>query len=87
MVTLEALKNIRFVVDISGKQAAVQVSIDDWRKILDYFEELEDRERVKEVFASVWKFHLRDHRLWIGRKFAVNGKEGETARISGMDRA
>jgi len=53
MVTLEALKNIRFVVDISGKQAAVQVSIDDWRKILDYFEELEDRERVKEVLRRL----------------------------------
>ena len=53
MVTLEALKNIRFVVDISGKQAAVQVSIDDWRKILDYFEELEDRERVKEILRRL----------------------------------
>ncbi len=49
MVTLNALKNISFVVDANGKQAAVQVSIDDWRKILDYFEELEDREKVKEI--------------------------------------
>ena len=49
MVTLDTLKNVRFVVDANGRQAAVQVNIDDWRKILDYFEELEDRERVKEI--------------------------------------
>ncbi len=47
MVTLDALKNVRFVVDASGKQAAVQVSMDDWRKILEYFEELEDRVTIK----------------------------------------
>ncbi len=47
MVTLDALKNVRFVVDASGKQDAVQVSMDDWRKILEYFEELEDRVAIK----------------------------------------
>jgi hypothetical protein len=49
MVTLDSLKNVRFVVDASGKQAAVQVSMDDWRKILEYFEELEDRASVKSI--------------------------------------
>lgn len=56
MVNLDALKNVRFVVDASGKQAAVQVSMDDWRKILEYFEELEDRTSIKSLL----------HRLKIG---------------------
>lgn len=56
MFTLDALKNVRFVVDATGKQAAVQVSMDDWRKILDYFEELEDRVSVKTLL----------HRLKLG---------------------
>lgn len=49
MVALTALKDIRFVLDASGKQAAVQVSMDDWRKLLDYFEEVEDRAKIKAV--------------------------------------
>jgi hypothetical protein len=49
MVTLDALKNVSFVVDASGNHAAVQVSMDDWRKLLDYFEELEDRSLVKQL--------------------------------------
>jgi len=49
MVTLDALKNVRFVVDASGKQSAVQVSIEDWQTILEYFEELEDRDSVKAI--------------------------------------
>ena len=56
MVTLDALKNVRFVIDADGKQAAVQVSIDDWRKILEYFEELEDRASAKNLL----------HRLKLG---------------------
>ena len=56
MVTLDALKNVRFVVDASGKQAAVQVSMEDWRKILEYFEELEDRATIKSLL----------HRLKLG---------------------
>ena len=56
MLTLNALENVQFVVDASGKQAAVQVSMDDWRKLLDYFEELEDRAVVKQLL----------HRLKIG---------------------
>ena len=49
MATLDSLKNVRFVMDASGKQAAVQVSMEDWQKILDYFEEVEDREAVKKL--------------------------------------
>ncbi len=56
MVTLDTLKNVRFVLDASGKQAAVQVSMDDWRKLLEYFEELEDRASIKSLL----------HRLRLG---------------------
>lgn len=49
MLTLNALKSLQFVVDASGKQAAVQVGMDDWRKLLDYFEELEDRAAIKQI--------------------------------------
>lgn len=53
MVTIDSLKNVRFVLDASGKQAAVQVSIDDWRKILEYFEELEDRASIKNLLSRL----------------------------------
>lgn len=53
MVTLSDLKNIHFVLDASGKQAAVQVSIEDWRKILEYLEEVEDRKAVKDMLGRL----------------------------------
>jgi len=55
MVTLDALKNVRFVVDANGKESAVQVSIKDWRFLLEYLEDLEDRAVVKEKIASLRK--------------------------------
>ena len=54
--TLTALKNVRFVVDASGKQAAVQVNMDDWKKLLEYLEDLEDRAKLKDML----------HRLKLG---------------------
>ena len=56
MDTFTALKNVRFVVDATGKQAAVQVNMDDWKKLLEYFEEMEDRAKIKDVL----------HRLKLG---------------------
>lgn len=55
MVTLDALKNIRFVLDASGKEAAVQVSIKDWKILLEYLEEMEDRASIKEKIARLRK--------------------------------
>jgi len=55
MVTLDALKNIRFVVDASGKESAVQVSIKDWKTLLEYLEEVEDRFALKGKIASLRK--------------------------------
>jgi hypothetical protein len=55
MVTLDVLKHIRFVLDASGKESAVQVSIRDWKTLLEYLEEVEDRAVVKEKIASLRK--------------------------------
>jgi len=55
MVALDALKNVRFVMDANGKESAVQVSIKDWRFLLEYLEDLEDRAVVKEKIASLRK--------------------------------
>jgi hypothetical protein len=55
MVTLDALKNVRFVVDASGKESAVQVSIKDWKTLLEYLEEIEDRASVKKKIARLRK--------------------------------
>ena len=55
MVTLDALKNVRFVVDASGKESAVQVSIKDWKTLLEYLEEVEDRSALKEKISRLRK--------------------------------
>jgi hypothetical protein len=47
MVYQDVLKNVRFVVDASGKESAVQVSIKDWKNLLDTLEEVEDRSAIK----------------------------------------
>ena len=55
MVALDALKNVRFVVDASGKESAVQVSIKDWKTLLEYLEEVEDRSALKAKIAGLQK--------------------------------
>ena len=55
MVYQDVLKNVRFVVDASGKESAVQVSIKDWKAILDYLEEVEDRSAIKGKIARLQK--------------------------------
>jgi hypothetical protein len=55
MVTLDVLKNVRFVVDASGKESAVQVSIKDWKTLLEYLEEVEDRSAIKEKITRLQK--------------------------------
>ena len=55
IVTLDALTNIRFVVDANGKESAVQVSMEDWKTLLEYLEEMEDRSTLKEKIARLQK--------------------------------
>jgi len=52
-MTLLDLKDVRFVLDANGKQAAVQVSIKDWKTLLEYLEEVEDRAAVKARIARL----------------------------------
>ena len=43
MVTLGKLPEIHFVLDAEGKKVAVQIPIEDWKRLLGYLEELEGR--------------------------------------------
>lgn len=52
MVSLD-LKSVHFVMDANGKQSAVQLGLADWRKIIAYLEELEDRAAVKDMLAAL----------------------------------
>lgn len=53
LISLEALKRIRYILDARGRQSAVQMNIKDWRLLLEYLEEIEDREAVKERLATL----------------------------------
>lgn len=55
MTALDVLKDIRFVLDAKGKEAAVQVSIRDWKALLAYLEEVEDRLTVREKISRLRK--------------------------------
>jgi len=55
-ITLLDLKDVRFVLDANGKQAAVQVSIKDWKTLPEYLEEIEDRAAVKARIARLRKW-------------------------------
>ena len=43
MGQLRELRDVRYVVDRCGKRSAVQVSIEVWRALLSYLEDLKDR--------------------------------------------
>ena len=49
----DLLKSIQFVVNQSGEPLAVQVSIADWEALLDWLEDAEDRELVKEFLPRL----------------------------------
>lgn len=53
MSDLEALRSVRFVVDKEGQRTAVQFDIDAWEALLDWLEELEDRDVVRAVLPSL----------------------------------
>ena len=53
MGELRELRDVRYVVDQEGKRAAVQVSIEDWRALLSYLEDLEDRTLVRNALARL----------------------------------
>ncbi|MEZ0395712.1 MAG: hypothetical protein ABWK53_04680 [Anaerolineales bacterium] len=53
MLRQDVLKDIRFVLDAKGKEAAVQMSIRDWKALLEYLEEVEDRAALREKIARL----------------------------------
>jgi len=53
MSTLEILKSVQFVVNREGKPAAVQLDIEAWELLLDWLEDLEDREIATEVLPRL----------------------------------
>jgi hypothetical protein len=47
MLDLSQLSKVKYVIDSQGKKAAVQVDMELWGEILNYLEDLEDREIIK----------------------------------------
>ncbi len=43
------------MVDKDGRQAAVQLGIEDWRAMLDYLDDLADRALIKKVLSRLKK--------------------------------
>ncbi len=50
---LDTLRSIQFVVDRTGRPAAVQLSIRAWEDLLDYLEENEDRKLAREFLPRL----------------------------------
>ena len=59
MGALDMLQSVRFVVDQDGQPAAVQMDIVDWESLLEWLEDVEDREAVK---AALPKLHAGPHK-------------------------
>ncbi len=47
------LQNVRFVVDQQGQPFAVQLSIETWYSLLEWIEDLEDRELVRQLLPKL----------------------------------
>lgn len=54
MVTVGKLPEIQFVLNAEGKEVAVQIGIQDWKRLINYLEELEDRAVLRQKLT-----HLR----------------------------
>lgn len=55
MSTIEMLESVQFVVTPDGRAAAVQMSIEAWRSLLDWLEAVEDRAAVKAILPTLRK--------------------------------
>ncbi len=53
MSTVEMLESVQFVVIPDGRPAAVQMSIEAWRRLLDWLEDVEDRAVVKDLLPRL----------------------------------
>jgi hypothetical protein len=53
MGPLDMLQSVRFVVDQNGQPAAVQMDIAAWESLLEWLEDVEDREAVKALLPKL----------------------------------
>lgn len=53
MSTIEILQSVQYVVHLDGRPAAVQMSMDAWRTLLEWLEDVEDRALVKAVLPKL----------------------------------
>jgi hypothetical protein len=47
MTTNELMQSLRVLVDRDGKPSAVQLSIEAWEALIDWLEDVEDREAIR----------------------------------------
>lgn len=55
MVSLHRLPELQFVLNSEGKEVAVQIGIEDWKRLLVYLEELEDRATLRQKLSRLRK--------------------------------
>lgn len=53
MSTAEMLRSVQYVVYPDGRPAAVQMSMDTWKTLLEWLEDVEDRALVKAVLPKL----------------------------------
>ncbi len=53
MENLDLLKNVQFVVGQDGRPSAVQMDIASWEALLDWLEDIEDRELVRAMLPKL----------------------------------
>ncbi len=53
MSTIEILESLQFVVTPDGRPAAVQMSMEAWKGLLDWLEDVEDRAAVKALLPKL----------------------------------
>jgi len=53
MSTIEMLESVQFVVTPDGRPAAIQMSMEAWKDLLDWLEDVEDRATVKALLPRL----------------------------------
>jgi hypothetical protein len=53
MSALEMLQSVQYVVYPDGRPAAVQMSMDAWKTLLEWLEDVEDRALVKAMLPEL----------------------------------
>lgn len=75
MINLENLKSVRFLVGEDGRPSAVQMDIETWESLLDWLEDTEDRQLVKEMLPRLRKGPKTTALHWDAAKSAWDNVE------------